>query len=377
MRLNDEGARRASRQARHPIVDLRLPLVRNEAILPLRYDPGAARDELSLSEILAAARAAGERPGAFVIGGGDPMRRSDLGEIVAELARLRPAHLGLYTAGHGVTTAVAQSLAAAGVKRVQVPFHCARQDAHDWLVGEAGALKTAHRAIRACVDAGLSVAADIVLTRPTTAHLAETVEVLARTGVRAACVRRLTAHDTPGPEFVPLSPRLSLLEPGLEHAASVALARRLRLSLRDLPLCVAPRLRALFAAPDSERWVLADGSVETRARPGLGCASCPGWPKCAGAPEDYASRFGWEEFRNRTPTAVRVRESVEDQQRQSAAQPMTFGWRGPQRVRCEACADAPYEASSIQHAHEPTRPVRARLVEAALYRPDSLRLVGA
>ena len=283
MRLNDEGARRASRQARHPIVDLRLPLVRNEAILPLRYDPGAARDELSLSEILAAARAAGERPGAFVIGGGDPMRRSDLGEIVAELARLRPAHLGLYTAGHGVTTAVAQSLAAAGVKRVQVPFHCARQDAHDWLVGQAGALKTAHRAIRACVDAGLPVAADIVLTRPTMPHLAETVEVLARIGVRAVCVRRLAAENVDDLAFVPLSPRLSLLEKSLEDAAAAALQRRVRLRLRDLPLCVAPRLRPLFAAPDSERWVLPDGGLRARAEAGVGCATCPGSPHCAAA----------------------------------------------------------------------------------------------
>jgi hypothetical protein len=51
---------------------------------------------------------------------------------------------------------------------------------------------------------------------------------------------------------------------------------------------------------------------------------------------------------------------------------MVLAWRGPRRVRCDACAD--------EHATggpEPTRVVRARLVEAARHRPAALRLVGA
>jgi hypothetical protein len=106
--------------------------------------------------------------------------------------------------------------------------------------------------------------------------------VLARIGVRAVCVRRLTQADAPGPQFVTLSPRLALLEASLERAAAVALERRVRLSLRDLPLCVAPRLRPLMAAPESERWLTADGQAAPRGATAPGCPTCPGTPYCAG-----------------------------------------------------------------------------------------------
>jgi MoaA/NifB/PqqE/SkfB family radical SAM enzyme len=346
-------------------------------ILPLRCDPSWLRDELPLRDILHAARAVAARPGAFLLGGGDPIRRGDSRELLTELARMRPDNLGVCTPGHGITSAVAQRLRAAGVQRVRVPFHCARQDAHDWLVGQPGSLKTAHRAIRACIDADLAVAADVVLTRPTAAHLAETIEVLARLGVRTICVRRLSARDTDAAQFVPLSPRLALLGPSLEAAAAVALERRVHLRFRDLPLCVAPRLRPLFAPPDSELWVMPDGHVAARGAPQSGCATCPGAPQCAGAPDDYVARFGWEEFIDPLTAAPRVHESVEDQQVESGAPPLVFSWRGPHRVRCDACADEPDAASRGQHHYESTRVVRARLVEAARYRPAVVRLVGA
>jgi hypothetical protein len=71
-----------------------------------------------------------------------------------------------------------------------------------------------------------------------------------------------------------------------------------------------------------------------------------------------------------------VAETVEDQQKPIASPPMAFTWRGPHRVRCEACAETAGEKSSAQHPYESTRIVRARLVEAARYRPSVLRLVG-
>ena len=312
-----------------------------------------------------------------MITGGEPLGRSDLWALLAELVQLRPANLGMCTPGEGVSRVLVEHLRSLGVQRLHVPFHCARQDAHDWLVGEVGALKKAHRAIRACVESGLPVAADIVLTRPTMPHLAETIEVLARVGVRTVCVRRLTADEASGPEFVPLSPRLGLLEPSLEAAAAVALGRRVRLTLRDLPLCVAPRLRPLFAPPESELWVMADGTAKKRGEAEVGCGSCPGMPECDGAPRDYVARFGWEELVEPRTRAARVQEDVKDQQAGRSSGPMVFSWRSPRRVRCEACADAADEKTKPQHPQESTRVVRARLVQAARFRPSVLRLVGA
>jgi MoaA/NifB/PqqE/SkfB family radical SAM enzyme len=378
MRLNEESARRSAPQSRRPSsVDVRLALAGPAMRLPWRSGRAAAATEVPQTEILRVATALAGRSGAFLLGGGDALQRGDWWDLLAELVRLRPANLGLCSSGHGVTTETARRLLAHGVQRLQVPFHCARQDAHDWLVGEPGALKIAHRAIRAAVEAELPVTAEIVLTRPTMRHLGETIEVLARSGVRSICVRRLHGLDTEGAEFVPLSARLELIGDSLEHAATLALERRVRVRLRDLPLCVAPRLRPLFAAPESELWALPDGSARVRGAAGLGCATCPGMPECAGAPDDYAARFGWEEFVNPVTAEPRIHESVAAQQREAAPDTLTFTWRGPHRVRCEACAATEYDERHAQHAYEATRTVRARLVEAARYRPARLRLVGA
>lgn len=377
MRSSDDIARRPAQQVRTHKVDLRLPLVRDGVALPLRAATSATRTELTTGEIVQAANAVASRPGSFVIAGGDPLRRADLLEILRELTRLRPANLGLHCSGRGLAPAVAQRLQAAGVQRVHVPFHSARQDAHDWLVGEAGALKTAHRALRACVAANLPVVAEVVITRPTMLLLAETVDVLTRLGVRTIHMRRLTAAETDGFDMVPLSPRLELLEKPLEEAATLALERRARLVLRGLPICVAPRLHPLFAPPDSEVIVAPDGSVQVCSEAELGCSNCPGLPQCGGAPADYVARFGWEEFIDRLSAAPRVAESVGDQRKVPTSQPMAFSWRGPHRVRCEACAETGLERSGGQPAYESTRVVRARLVQAARYRPSVLRLVGA
>ncbi len=371
-----ESVRRAARQVRTPGIDLRLSLVTGFPTLAWRFAEASPREELAVSDILRTASAVAATPGAFLIGGGEPLLRTDLWELLSALARMRPLNLGVLTSGQGASESTVRRLRSVGVQRVSVPFHCARQDAHDWLVGRPGALKAAHRAIRTCIDADLPVGAEIVLTRPTIPHLTETIEVLARVGVRTICVRRLTAGEVDGPSFVPMSPRLSLLEESLTRAAETALQRRVRLTLRDLPLCVAPRLRPLFAAPGSEGWVKSDGTIVTRADAGYRCATCPDAPQCAGVPQDYGARFGWEEFVDPEAAAERVRDTVKDQQIEHPSQTMAFHWRGPQRVRCAACADAA-PAESSAPPQESTRVVRARLVQAALHRPALLRLVGA
>ena len=353
-------------------IDLRLSLVRGAARLPWRSGPSAAGEDLPASDVLRAARAVSGQPGAFLIGGGEPLRRADLPVLLQELVALRPDHLGLCAAGPGITTAVVHRLRSAGVQRLTVPFHSARRDAHDWLVGQPGALKVALRAIRTSLDAGMPVTAEIVVTRPTMAHLAETVDVLAHVGVRTLCVRRLTALDVGPPEFIGLSPRMSLLAGDLERAAARAIHRRARLVIRDFPLCVAPRLRRLFAGPNDEIWLTAEGAGDARVTGGPRCQPCPGPPACTGAPMDYVSRFGWEEIADPAPKAARVQETVVDQQRVPPSGTMVFSWSGPRRVRCDACAD-----QDAIPGPESTRAVRERLVDAAHHRPAVLRLVGA
>ncbi len=392
-------------------IDLRVSLVRGPARLPWRGGATAADVELHASDVLHAARAVAGRPGAFLIGGGEPLRRNDLPTLLHDLCALRPQNLGICTAGAGLTSTVVHRLRSTGVQRVNVPFHCARRDAHDWLVGQPGALRTALRAIRTCVDAGMPVEAEVVVTRPTMPHLTETIDVLTRVGVRTISLRRLTAVDVEAPEFVLLSPRLSLLAEDLERAATIALQRRARLVIRGFPLCVAPRLRRLFARSDAEVWLTMDGTVaptevarsgaptesarsgaptesarssDARIESGPGCPSCPGAPLCTGAPADYVSRFGWEELADPAPIAERVQETIAAQQSGQPSGTMVLSWRGPRRVRCDGCADSHPTAGGHPTAgeHSPagpesTRTVRARLVEAARFRPAVLQLVGA
>lgn len=355
--------------------------MRGPGRVPLRADAAATFAALDSSEILDVARACADLPGSFLVGGGDPLSRGDLARLLRDLAAVRPEKLGVCIDGAGVTSAAVEELRSAGVVRLSVPFHCARRDAHDWLVGRPGALKTALRAIRTSVDAGMPVEAEVVVTRPTMPHLAETIDVLTRVGVRTISLRRLPAGDVEPHEIVLLAPRLSLLADDLERAATIALQRRVRLVIRDFPLCVAPRLQRLFARTDAEVWLTADRPASSTGPGRLaagdsGCPGCPGPPRCAGAPRDYVARFGWEEFADPAPIAARVQENVAAQQSVPASGTMVFAWRGPRRLRCDACGDG--HATAGEHAGpEPTRVVRARLVEAARFRPAVLQLVGA
>src|SRR5262245_44095375 len=117
MRPNDESAGRSAQRLRPGTVDLRLPLVRSGPSLAWRCEPPAVRHDLPLADIRATAAAVAV-PGAFLLNGGDPLRRSDLWELLTELARLRPAGLGLCTAGQGLSEALAQRLRAVGVQRI-------------------------------------------------------------------------------------------------------------------------------------------------------------------------------------------------------------------------------------------------------------------
>ena len=182
------------------------------------------------------------------------------------------------------------------------------------------------------------------------------------------------------PQFVPLSPRLSLLEKSLEQAAAVALERRVRLRLRDLPLCVAPRLRPLFAAPDSEVWVTAGRHACGRARePASGCATCPGAPQCAGAPRRLrgALRLGGI----RRPGAAAARVARERRRISSAARR-----RAPMVVHLARTASGALRglrrcAGRARRSSAAATNRRASCApgwcEAARYRPSVLRLVGA
>ncbi len=123
-------------------IDLRLALD-NRATPAWRCDPASRSPQPSRGEIVALAESLNGRVGSLLAEGGELLKRSDLLEVLRDLALVRPDRLGICTAGEGLTAAAARSLRAAGVQRAQVPVCCARQDANDWLMKRPGALKLA------------------------------------------------------------------------------------------------------------------------------------------------------------------------------------------------------------------------------------------
>ena len=380
--------------AESAMVDLRLSLT-GTAGTPLRQTWPASREEnnpsASLEQIAEAAQGALGLAGSFLVSGDNFIERPDFAEVIRTLAAIRPHNFGIWLPGDGLDENLIRRMSDLGVTRVCIPFHSARRDAHDWLVRRRGSLKAAHSALRACVSAGMPVSAEITVTRANAAHLAESVEVLSRIGVGSIAMRRLRESDVGATDFVPLSPRLSLIEKELEHAAVTSLRRKTMLVLRDFPLCTAPRLAKLLAPRGSERWLYPTSETVTTAqryeRTGVtgaadpaGCEECPGAPVCAGAPIDYVARFGWDELAESAIGELRLSESVKRQQAAATSVPIVFSWRSPRRIRCDACTEGSggkLTHGSRDQGEEMARRIRAHLVAAAKYRPQRLRLVGA
>ena len=250
--------------------------------------------------------------GSLWLYGGEPTLRSDLPELVREVATLR-GRVGLHTDGLALASPQAVvPLQDVGLSAVRIELPCGRSDAGDWLLGAKGATKRIIRAIRTCVAADLHVSVDIVVTRPTMPHLAETVLLTRKLGVRSVHLRRLRLHDCHPDHGLALSPRFAILGRHLEAAAAQA-TDNVPVWLHDFPRCVCGAARDRCVPSNSIQWLMPAGTEpaqpmrELQTATGMGCHNCSGPPKCAGAPLDYTNRFGRDELRG--PAAVRLAEN--------------------------------------------------------------------
>ncbi len=264
--------------------------------------PGLPLPDPPLAALRAAVDPADPRP--LWLGGGEPTLRADLPEVIAALAPVASG-LGLCTDGLALTApGVLDHLRQLGLRRLRIPWHAARADAHDWLVARPGAGKRVARALRAAVQAGFVVEAEVALTRPTTDLLPETLAALSRLGVRSVRVRRLVGRGPAAADMVALSPRLALAEPVLDRSQRVAERAGLELSLVGFPACaVGLARRALLPpghtelrAPTAAMAGLVEASEVAQAP---GCPGCPGDDACPGAPADYVALFGRAELDDR------------------------------------------------------------------------------
>ena len=113
-----------------------------------------------------------------LLSGGEPTLRKDLPDLLGEMAEKLTPRLGMATDGLILSSDKSvQFLMDKGLKRVRIGFHSGRADAHDWVVGLQGAAKRVHKSLRVCVEAGLEVEVETLVTRPTVSYLEETVEL--------------------------------------------------------------------------------------------------------------------------------------------------------------------------------------------------------
>lgn len=300
-----------------------------------RLDPqfGADLREPAIDELARAAHGAS----AIWLTGGEPTLRADLPAMIARLSQL--AAVGLVTDGLALAEERALGpLVDAGLARVRLRMHAARSDAHDWLVGRKGAAKRAVKVARRIRGRGLDLELEARLTRPTTPHLAEVIELAHELGAGGVEVHPVAQNADDS--AIALVARHGLIRPHVERAARVATTRGIDLRLVDFPRC------ALGAA----------GRFATSTGSGVRCRGCD--DPCAGFSEGYVRRFGTAEVealgqaRAFTPAVVRVR----------------FGAKSG--IACVLC-------SADEQEPEPTRIVRRRLVHASELGARVLRVTGS
>jgi hypothetical protein len=221
--------------------------------------------------------------------------------------------LGLVTDGLVLASGPALPLLReAGLGRLRIHLHSARAEVHDWIVGQRGAARRARKAIQNAVSMGISVEADVLLSRPGARWLPATVQLLAKLGVARIHLRRPLRRSPDDRDFIAASPRLGLLQEHLDRALVIARETGITVHLHGMPGCAAPRADAAQLTGGAEQLLwpealkeLAEVQAWGAAPPAAPCPGCPGMPGCPGAPADYVDRFGDLELQSERPGPLR------------------------------------------------------------------------
>ncbi len=114
----------------------------------------------------------------LVLTGGDPLKRPDLFEILAEARRLGQPVSVTPSGTYGLTPAVIGRLRDAGVASLALSLDGSDPAHHDGIRGVAGSFSWTYRALRAALDAGLPVQVNTLVCRETAEDLPRIYELL-------------------------------------------------------------------------------------------------------------------------------------------------------------------------------------------------------
>jgi pyruvate-formate lyase-activating enzyme len=223
--------------------------------------------------------------------GGEPTLRTDLPALVTRARSLGIGSVLLQTNGRRFAyKRYAQALVAAGVDALEVSWHGARAEIHDYHTGVPGSWQQTTAGIRAAVASGLPVSVTALLTRSSFRHVVELVEAAAALGVGAVHLAFPAVIGTAASLLPRVVPRFALQRPKLDAAAEMAERRGLPMFVSGVPPCV------WAATGDGVAALAGQMRRSAGACHAAVCEYCARAATCGGVDPAYVARYGMGEL---------------------------------------------------------------------------------
>ncbi|HUU00744.1 MAG TPA: radical SAM protein [Myxococcota bacterium] len=255
--------------------------------------PDLVEDREAIQRRVANALKAGRSMISFT--GGEPTLRKDLPEILAMAGRLGAREIDLQTNGILLARSkIFEPLCDAGLSSIFLSLHSADRRVHDSMLGVAGAFDKALAAAELCLENGVLVRLNCVLTASNLEGLADLVQLAAdRLGRGTHLCLSFVALQGWALDHPELVPRLSQAAP--QMARALDLGDSLDLDLRipglcGIPICMLPGYEEHF-----DEFHAADPPRQPDRSFAPACADCPYRQRCSGFWNAYFDLYGNEE----------------------------------------------------------------------------------
>ncbi len=263
--------------------------------------PDLVEDPDAIRERVRAAVEAGQTMVSFT--GGEPTLRRDLPDLLAFTREQGVCDIDVQT--NGILLArfqLVKRLTEAGMSSIFLSLHSASAEVHDAMLKVPGAFRKALNAVENCMEAGVEVRFNYVVTTMNLEGVEDFVEFIARRVGRPGTHICLSFVALQGwaldhPELVP---RLDAAAPRM--AAGLDAGSRLGLDVRipglcGIPMCILPGREKQF---DEYHDTDPPPRLAARSYPPA-CGKCPFRLRCSGFWTAYIDRFGGEEFGYKGP----------------------------------------------------------------------------
>lgn len=235
--------------------------------------------------------------------GGEPTLRRDLPDLLSFARDQGIPEIDVQT--NGILLArpeMVKRLVDAGMSSIFLSLHSSTPEVHDAMLKVKGAFDKILRAVENCLEAGVEVRYNYVVTTLNLNGVADFMEFVARRFGRPGASVCLSFVALQGwaldhPELIPaLKEAAPMMAAGLEAGGRLGLEVRIP-GLCGIPMCILPGREKQF---DEYHDTESPPRVAARSYPSA-CGRCPWRLRCSGFWTAYIDRFGDEEFGYRGP----------------------------------------------------------------------------